>query len=223
LVFDFDGLILDTEYPEFLAWQEVFAAHGAVLELKTWAPRIGGAGDGFNPYQLLAEACGRPIDRSAVRQACRARIRELLASEVIRPGVKELLADVRAHGLHIGLASSSPRSWIDEHLDRIGLVGQFDVIRTADDVRRTKPDPELYTAAVAALGVRPGNAIALEDSQKGVTAAKRAGLYCVAVPNRLTSLLPMHGADLVIPSLDGMRLADLVPAATSQVLQRRGY
>ncbi|HZC27734.1 MAG TPA: HAD family hydrolase [Actinopolymorphaceae bacterium] len=213
LVFDFDGLILDTEVPEFVTWQEIFAAHGATLPLEVWAQCIGSSDHGWSPYAYLAEVSGRAVDNDAVRAARKARVHDLIAAETIMPGVEACIREARRLGVKVGLASSSSRQWVEGHLGRLGFTGEFDVLKTSDDVRRTKPDPELYLAAVAALGVEPAEAIALEDSPHGVAAAKKAGLFCVAVPNRMTSQLDLAGADLRLRSLADLPLGEILEFA----------
>jgi beta-phosphoglucomutase-like phosphatase (HAD superfamily) len=112
--------------------------------------------------------------------------------------------------LKIGLASSSSCRWVEGHLARLGLRDYFEVVRAKDDVAVTKPDPALYRSAVEKLGVLPEQAIAFEDSANGVLSAKRAGLYCVAVPNALTRQTDTSLADLVLSSLEEMSLGDLI-------------
>lgn len=209
LVFDFDGLILDTEGPEFQAWQETYHAHGCTLPLSTYAVAIGTL-NAFDAYAELERQLGRPIDRETVRERCRRRNLELLERQSVRPGIEDYLRDARRLGLKLGVASSSPRSWVVGHLERLGLIQRFDCVRSADDVSLVKPDPELYLAALAALDVAPGAAIALEDSPNGLLAAKRAGMFCVAVPNPLTSQLPLDQADLRLDSLADLPLEDLL-------------
>ncbi|MEQ4208772.1 HAD family hydrolase [Actinopolymorpha sp. B17G11] len=221
LVFDFDGLILDTEVPEFQAWQEIFAAHDAVLEIEIWAQCIGSSDHGWDPYAHLADLSGRSVDRTAIRTAKRARVHELIAANPILPGVEAYLRDAREHGLKIGLASSSPLSWVDGHLRRLGLTEHFDTVKTSEDVRRTKPDPALYQVAVEALGVAPERAIALEDSPNGLAAARAAGLSCVVVPNAMTRQLPLHDADMVLTSMADMPLVELLRGVDSS--SRRGF
>jgi HAD superfamily hydrolase (TIGR01509 family) len=213
VVLDFDGLMVDTEVPEFQSWQEIYAAHDAELSLHTWAQCIGSADHGFDPYAHLEATCGQPVDRAAIRARRRARMRALLENQPLLPGVEQLVQDARVHGVKVGLASSSTRSWVEDHLRRIGFQPRLDAIRTRDDVRATKPDPELYLAAADALGVAPAEAIAFEDSPNGVHAAKAAGLYCVAVANELTAGLDLGAADLRLPSLAAMPLADLLQLA----------
>ncbi|HVC33743.1 MAG TPA: HAD family hydrolase [Chloroflexota bacterium] len=209
LVFDFDGLILDTEGPEFTTWQEIYASHGCELGLATWAVTIGTVG-AFDPYAELERQLGQTIDRDAVREQRRRRNAELLRREQVRPGVGDYLAGARQRGLKLAIASSSPRSWVAGHLERLGLIARFDCLTCADDVERVKPEPELYRVALATLGVPANEAVALEDSPNGILAAKRAGLFCVAVPNALTRQLPLDQADLRVDSLAELPLEVLL-------------
>ncbi len=213
VIFDFDGLILDTEVPAFRAWQEIYARHGVSLRLETWADFVGRAPETIDPYGDLERALGRPIDRETLHAEEMASEAQLIEAEPIRPGVVVAIAEARRLGLALAIASSSSRDWVLGHLDRLGLGSSFNVIRCSDDVARTKPEPDLYLAALAALGLSAGEAIALEDSPHGVAAAKRAGLYCVAVPNDLTRHLPLDGADRVVSSLAEVAVGELVSEA----------
>lgn len=212
LIFDFDGLILDTETTEFQAWQEAFAEHNCVLEMEHWATGIGKGEDQnpFSPYDHLETLYGKPIDRHAVRKKRHRRHMDLIALEVARPGVLDYLETAKRLGLRLAVASSSPREWVVGHLSTLGFAAQFDCIRCSDDVTHTKPHPELYLAALDALGLRPEEAIAFEDSPFGVSAAKAAGLFCVAVPNSITCRLPLEHADLRLNSLAEMPLEALI-------------
>jgi HAD superfamily hydrolase (TIGR01509 family) len=210
LIFDFDGLILDTEVPEFRAWQEIFQRHGCELPLATWAACIGTSSTAFDPYAYLETLLGRTVDRDAMRAQWRQRRDELLALETVLPGVQDYLVDATRMGFQLGVASSSSRAWVSGHLARLGLLPHFTSIQCADDVQTTKPNPAAYQAVLAALNVLPGEAIALEDSPNGILAAKRAGLFCVAVPNGLTRHLPLDRADMQLASLATMPLARLL-------------
>ena len=210
IVFDFDGLILETEYPIFQSWVDLFQSYGLALSFDYWATIIGTADVETEPIELLEKELGRSLERESVEAGRWQREREMVLAQPILPGVTDYLEDARRLGLRIGLASSSPCDWVEGHLDRLGLLGYFETIKASDDVERTKPDPALYLAALADLGVAPGKGLALEDSPNGVLAAKRAGMYCVAVPNRLTRDLPFNGADLMLESLAEMPLRELI-------------
>ena len=209
LIFDFDGLVVDTETPDYESWQEIYQAYGASISFAEWARWIGTMGT-FDPYGYLEEQLGRRIDRAAVRAQRRARLAAHMAGKTALPGVREHIQGAKRLGLKLGIASSSPRDWILRNLGLLGLESYFDCIRCGDDVERTKPDPAVYLAALSALGVEAHQAIALEDSPNGVWAAKRAGIYCVAVPNALTRHLSLDHADLQLGSLADLPLERLL-------------
>lgn len=215
MIFDFDGLILDTETPEFTAWQEAYAALGASLELKLWAQVIGTHESGWDPWQHLEEQVGGPVDRETIRAARSARHLALIDAETVRPGVETWLDQARDLGLAVALASSSSRRWVTTYLSRLGLLDRFAVIATGDRVPHTKPDPAVYRLALTELGVEPREAIAVEDSANGVAAAKAAGLIAVAVPNAMTAGLDFSHADLVLGSLTEMTIPEVVRRTAS--------
>lgn len=210
IIFDFDGLILDTETPDYQSWLEVYQEHGCDLPLAVWQENIGSVSF-FDPFGYLEQQLGRPIDRQAVGQRRRQRDDALLATQPILPGVEVYLAEARRLGLKVGLASSSRHDWVDGHLGRLGLLDHFDVIRCRDDVDdRSKPDPAVYQVTLAALDVQAQETLALEDSLNGVKAAKQAGLFCVAVPNPMTRHFDFTLADHRLRSLADESLAQLI-------------
>ncbi|HEY3377825.1 MAG TPA: HAD family hydrolase [Armatimonadota bacterium] len=215
LIFDFDGLILDTETTEYRAWQEIYAQFGCALPLDSWIAAIGLAWGTFDPHHQLEATLGRSLDRETLRKQRHARFLELVTAEPVLPGVLDYLHTAQRLGISLAVASSSPRHWVVGHLDRLGLTGHFHAILSADDIPLAKPHPDLYLAALAALGVHAEEAIALEDSPNGITAAKRAGLYCVAVPNSLLRALPLELADLRLNSLADLPLEALLAQAAA--------
>jgi HAD superfamily hydrolase (TIGR01509 family) len=210
LIFDFDGLILDTELPEFEAWQSVYAEHGAALTLEAWSVCIGTGPDAFDAVAELEKQIGRSLDRVEVRRRHKARSLSIINAQPILPGVLEVLADAKARGLKLGVASTSERAWVAGHLERLGLIERFDCLCCGDEVENVKPAPDLYLAALDCLGLKPDEAIAFEDSPNGVLAARRAGLYCVAVPNPITRHLPLEHASRRIASLADLSLGQLL-------------
>jgi len=210
LIFDFDGLILDTEGPIYRAWVEIYQELGADLPLSAWEVWVGGSPDGFDPCGYLETQLGRPVDREALTERASKREEELILAESALPGVEEYIADARRMGLKLGVASSSDCPWVYRHLERLGLRDQFDSIKCAEDVKNVKPSPDLYLAVLDQLGVGPEEAIALEDSPHGITSAQAAGLLCVVVPNPLTSQMPTDHADLELDSLADMPLEGLL-------------
>jgi HAD superfamily hydrolase (TIGR01509 family) len=210
VVFDFDGLIFDSETHEYECVREMFAEHGAELPLEVWGACVGREAGFFDPYAYLQEQAGISIDRETADWRRRERFQQRIQGECAIPGVEEALRAAKSLGLRIGLASSSTRDWVEGQLRRLGLLHYFDCVRTADDVERVKPDPELYLSALRCLGVDPANAVAFEDSPNGALAARRAGMYCVVVPNRVTERLEFGEHDLRLESLMQAELADLL-------------
>lgn len=214
LVFDFDGLILDTETAEHQAWQELYAEHGAEFPLDQFLECIGTSmASIFDPYEPLERQLGELVDRDRLRTLLRVRKAEILADRSTLPGVTDFIDRAGALGLALGVASSSSRQWVEGHLRRLCLLDAFDVIRCSDDVARVKPDPELYLSVCTALRVPAEKSIAIEDSPHGIRSAKDAGLYCVSVPNALTRNLSLDAADLVLVSLATISLDEVIERA----------
>ena len=210
LLFDFDGLIVDTETPSMASWQELYREHGHELPVEQWITLVGTIGAPFDPYAHLEELAG-PLDRAAVLERRRDHELSLTDVEELRPGVLDYLEEAEQLGLKRAIVSSSTREWIDRHLRRLERAEHFDAIVAADhDVARAKPAPTLYLEALNVLGLAAGEAIAFEDSPNGIKAAKAAGIFCVAVPNSVTAALGLDQADLVLDSLADLPLAELI-------------
>ena len=210
LLFDFDGLIVDTETPSMASWQEMYREHGHELPLEQWMTLVGTIGAPFDPYTHLEELAG-PLDRETVLQRRRDHELSLTDVEDLRPGILEYLDDARALGLKTAIVSSSTNDWINRHLARLERAEHFEAIVAADhDVSRAKPAPTLYLEALDQLELGPEEAIAFEDSPNGIKAAKAAGIFCVAVPNGVTATLGLDEADLVLDSLADLPLRALI-------------
>ena len=216
LIFDFDGLILDTETTLLRSWEEIYSEYGISVSLPEWAGLLGTSTDPPEAYEIIEKHIGEPIDRESIRARRTQRELELLKSEEVMPGVVDIIVEARARGLRLGVASSSDRKWVDGHLMKLGLHAHFESIRCADDVSRTKPSPDLYLAVLRDMGLRPDQAIAFEDSFHGVEAVKKAGIFCVAVPNYVTRHLPMPEADLTVNSLSEMELEAYIQMAQGE-------
>lgn len=218
LIFDFDGLILDTELPAYRSWQEILEEHGCHLPLALWATRIGTNASPFEALDFLEAQLGRPVDRESLRDRRERRRAELIRMESLRPGIEFYLADAHRMGLQLAVASSSSRAFVTAQLEWLGLLDRFSCIKCAEDVARPKPDPALYQAVLDTLGIQPDQAIALEDSPNGVLAAWRSGIFCVAVPNSLTAQLNIVHADLTIASLADLPLKSLLSLVDKSVV-----
>jgi HAD superfamily hydrolase (TIGR01509 family) len=216
VIFDLDGLILDSETPEVLAWQETYARYGLEFPLDRWLLNVGRIDSPWDAYAAL-RALDPPVDLALVRGFWRGR-HDLHAREYRRPlpGVMALLTAVRARGWRTAVASSSQRASILRALEGLNLAGQFNVTAGGDEVRRAKPAPDVYLLAAQRLGVAPEACVALEDSHNGVQAAKAAGMACIAVPSALTRSLDFSAADLVVHSLEAVTPETIAALARAQ-------
>lgn len=210
LLFDFDGTILDTETPEMIAWNEVFAEYDLRLDRAVWTKIVGATEEAFDLASHLETQLGFPIDQEALRWRTRDRRLELIYKEEPLPGAGDLIREAAASRLKLAIVSTSPRVWVEDHLGRLGLRAYFSTLICAEDVERRKPDPEPYLRALKALGVRPGEAIVLEDSVFGVQSAKAAGIYTIAIPNQMTALFDLSSADRQLNTLENCSLTSLI-------------
>ena len=210
IVFDFDGLIVDTEQSIYESYCTLFAELGATLPLSVWQDVIGQGVGNDAAFVHLESSIGREVDREAIRAEARAMRRDVTLTLPPREGAAELIAEAKEAGLALAVASSSTSGWVNGHLDRLGLLPSFDAVCTRDEVGAPKPDPAVYRLALERLDVQPREAFAIEDSPHGVTAAKAAGLRCVAAPNPITARMDLRHADCVLPSMAGVSLAEVV-------------
>ncbi|MBS1709337.1 MAG: HAD family hydrolase [Armatimonadetes bacterium] len=203
VVFDFDGLIADTESNEYAGWQSVYADYGCVLHPDEWAKAVGAGPTAFDAFDHLVSLSGLSLDREATYAEWAARRDRLNDGLPTLPGVETLIERLLTEGVPIGVASSSRRAWVEGHLGRFGILDHFAVVVTRDD-HEPKPAPDLYLAACALLGADPAWSVALEDSTNGVLAAKRAGMKAVAVPNAITLSYDFSMADVVVGSMEAV-------------------
>jgi HAD superfamily hydrolase (TIGR01509 family) len=213
LIFDFDGLLVDTETPAFESWQAIYTEHGQELSLDLWKDALG-TNHGFDALSHLGSLLGRTLDRERMLIERQARKRVLSTLQPLLPGARELLDQARAMGLPCAVASSSDRLWVTGWLDLHNIADYFSCIRTSEDVVLTKPSPELFLSAAACLGAPPSACLVFEDSPNGILAARAAGMRCVAVPGAITRQLTLPDADLVLTSLDALPLQTLLERFT---------
>lgn len=211
LVFDFDGLILETEMPAYQAWVEIYREFGHELPKELWLDYIGREGGWFDALAYLEGLVGPRDDRDAITKRRDERKTELVMAVAETAGLRDLLTEAKSLGLRLAVCSSSTPKWVLGHLERLGLRGLFDHVQCRDRPElRAKPAPDLYVAACAGLGVRADEAIAFEDSRNGMLAAQAAGMRCVVVPNELTVAMDLEGADHRFESLSAIRLRELI-------------
>lgn len=209
IIFDFDGVILDSERIMYLVMQTLFQRYNMPLPLSVWSQAIG-TQHGFDSVSYLEEHAGVRIDREAFMAERNETFNRLVDREDVLPGVKSVLDQAKALGLKIGLATSSRGEWPRRHLARLGLADYFSSIISWDDVSKVKPDPEIYIRSIESLGIAPREAIAIEDSFNGSLAAKRAGLRCIVVPNAVTRQMPFNHVDGCFNSLNDISLEKLI-------------
>ena len=204
LIFDFDGLIVDTETPWLELVRDAYRRHGYELPTEVWRRFVG---THRHPFEHLRELVGPGFDLAAERAALIAKD----TRDTLPPcaGVAELVAAARDAGLRLGVASSSSRDRVESELCRIGLRDAFDSVRCRGENLRTKPAPDIYLAALDDLGTSACEAVVFEDSPNGTQAAKAAGIYTVAVPNDVTRGWPFDHADRVIDSLAGVTVSQV--------------
>jgi HAD superfamily hydrolase (TIGR01509 family) len=211
LIFDFDGLILDTETPEVQVWQSIYKDHGFELPVDEWHKTVGGYGiSSFDAAEHLALLSSGRLDPVSSKARYRTESDAIIQASPILPGVIEIIEEAKAAGLKVAIGSSSPHSWVDTHAKRLNIFHYFDFITCQDDVPpgRTKPNPDIYLKSLELLEVQNNEAVVFEDSINGVEAARRAGIFVVAVPNELTLQMGVSG-DLTVSSIAELSLQDL--------------
>jgi HAD superfamily hydrolase (TIGR01509 family) len=211
LVLDFDGTVLDTEWPAYQAAAELWASFGIELTVADWAWRIGTAGHD-DPFVELQRRLGRSLDPALNEQRI-ARKNELTDQAPLNTGVLAWLDEAEALGVPVGIASSSPQFWVERNLERLGLRERFGCLACCGGAIPAKPDPTSYRHAVEQLGGDPWASVAVEDSVHGVMAASGAGLFVVAVPHDLTAHMDLGNADAVVDSLVALSLVDALERA----------
>lgn len=213
LLFDFDGLILDTETADVRAWENIYADYGLPFPLESWGQIVGGAGAaGFDAAVHLQDLLGVPLDLEDLQSRQTHISHSLVRQQSVLPGVMDYLHEAKRLGLKLAIASSSPHSWVDTHAQRLGVFDYFDRVICADEVGadRVKPNPDLFLLALDRLRVRANEAVVFEDSPNGVRAARSAGIFVVAVPNAVTSQLSIENASLTLRSLTDLSLRELL-------------
>lgn len=199
-IFDFDGLIVDTEMPRYIAWREEYERHGQSLTIRDWWIAIGTGPDVFDPARELSELAGNKMTPDEIQKIVDARSYELMEDVKLLPGIEEFIKHADELGMPMAVASSSDADWVLGHLDRFGLLRYFQSVLTAENVQRVKPEPDLYLLALQNLNLNNGSVLAFEDSPNGIKAAKAAGLRCLAVPNVITREMDLQQADMIYGS-----------------------
>ncbi|MDQ0429531.1 HAD superfamily hydrolase (TIGR01509 family) [Planomicrobium stackebrandtii] len=214
IIFDFDGLIFDTETHQYHILQEMFGEHGSELPLALWQNEIG-TDSGFSPFHYMEEQIGKPVEHALLAEKYEEKFLSTLSLEKARDGVEDYLQMAKELELKIGLASSSSYRWVSGHLKNLDLYDYFHCIRTSDHVEKVKPDPALYIQAAQCLELHPEECLVFEDSAHGAMAAKRAGMGCVIVPNKVTHTMDFCEVEHRLDSMADMPLKDLIEYVSS--------
>lgn len=210
LIFDFDGLILDTESAIYQSWRELYESHAQELTLEQWAHVIGtDFNAAFNPKTELTRLTGREFDWVQQEAELTQRVHALLEGFDALPGVRDRLREAAELGLPCSVASSSPLSWVERHLAQHDLRSHFANVTCRDHVERIKPHPDLFLDAARKLNAAPDEVLVFEDSLNGLKAALAAGMKCVVVPGPTTQHLDFSGAWRQLASLDSTSVREL--------------
>ena len=215
LLFDFDGVVVDTEVPTYQSWRDTYAEYGVDLALEDWLPAVGSGSStegAFDAVAHLEGLIGRTVDREAVIAGRTRRKAELYARAPLLPGVAERLAEAREHGLKTAIVTRNREDRVVAQLRSVGLEHEWDALVCADE-NPLRDKAELYRLALSELDVDAAQALAFEDSPAGLEAAKRAGVLCAAVPSEITRGAAFEGADLVLDSLAGQTLDEILRLA----------
>lgn len=201
VLFDFDGVLVDTEWAIYQSWKRVFEGHGQHLPLEIYTRCIGSDFATWSPKTHLEELTGKAFDWHDLDARRQEEIMKDLAHEGPMHGVPDILGKLSAGGVPSAVVSSSSHRWVDGWLEKLGLAAQFQTTVCRGDAARIKPAPDLYLAAAQRLGTAPERCLVIEDSLNGVKSAKAAGMSAWVVPNRVTDGLDFSPADRVFRSL----------------------
>lgn len=210
IIFDFDGLIIDTEMPGCNAWAELFNQHGFSFTIEDWKKAIGTGPSAYDPARHLSELTNGRLDAEIIQKQTLTRTRELIELQPMLPGVLDFIIAAERLGLPMAVASSSNREWVEGYLAKLGIRKFFQVVCTSNDVTNVKPDPELFLLAAKKLGIAPEEAVIFEDSPSGIKAAKAAGIPCIAIPNDITKSMDLSLASRIVNSFLELDLQELI-------------
>ncbi|MEK3889487.1 HAD family hydrolase [Bacillus sp. FSL K6-3431] len=209
VIFDFDGLILDTETAWYESYKEVLKEQFEFdLPLEEFVKCVGSNDNVL--FKYLEKEIAEHLDADDIRGRAGILHTESVKKAKAREGVAEYLADAREAGLTIALATSSTREWVTNHLTNLHLISYFDHLITQDDVEHVKPAPDLFLKTIEVLGIEPHEAVVFEDSLNGLIAALEAKLPTVVIPNPVTELLPFENYHLKLTSMAEMSLHDII-------------
>ena len=209
LIFDFDGLIVDTETVIYESWAEIYEKNGQILELNTYKNCVGSDFEKFHPGIELEKRTGKKFNWATIDAEREKLIRKRLEQQKERTGIRHFIECAKSKDLDLAIASSSSRNWVLGWIEKLELREYFSAFANRDDVQKIKPDPELFLTAANLLGIHPREALILEDSENGLKAATAAGIPCAIITNPITAGGDFSEAVIVAESFTDERLKKL--------------
>ena len=201
IIFDFDGVLVDTEWAIYQSWVHLYAREGQEISIATYAPCLGAGYSHWDPAAHLEKLTGKHYDWAAETPARQARLEADLERMGLMDSAAELLDWCAGQGIGLTVASSSSRRWVQGWLEKLGIYDRFVGVFTRTDGYAVKPDPSLFEAARQCLNLPRADCLIIEDSENGTIAAENAGIPCVAIPNRMTENCDFSRAAYRAPSL----------------------
>ena len=204
IIFDFDGVLVDTEWAIYQSWVQLYAREGQEISISTYSPCLGAGYSHWNPADHREKLTGKKYDWDVETPARQAVLEADLARAGLMEGALELLDWCREQGIGLTVASSSSRRWVQGWLERLGIYERFDGVFTRTDGYAVKPDPALFLAACDCLNLPKEDCLIVEDTENGTISARNAGIPCVAVPNRMTESCDLSRAQYRVSSLSAL-------------------
>ncbi len=201
IIFDFDGVLVDTEWAIYQSWVQLYAREGQEISIATYSPCLGAGYSHWNPAEHLEKLTGKKYDWEVETPARQAVLEADLARSGLMDGAAELLDWCDEQGIKLTVASSSSRRWVQGWLEHLGIYHRFAGVFTRTDGYAVKPNPALFLAAQECLGLPKEECLIVEDSENGTISAQNAGIPCVAIPNRMTESSDFSRAQFRLPSL----------------------
>jgi HAD superfamily hydrolase (TIGR01509 family) len=186
IIFDFDGVLVDTEWAIYQSWVQLFAREGQEISIATYSPCLGAGYSHWDPAEHLEKLTGKKYDWEKETPARQAVLEADLERSGLMAGAQELLDWCAGQGITLTVASSSSRRWVQGWLERLGIYARFAGVFTRTDGYAVKPAPDLFLAAQQCMGLAKEECLIIEDSENGTISARNAGISCVAIPNRMT-------------------------------------
>ncbi len=201
IIFDFDGVLVDTEWAIYQSWVRLFAREGQQISIETYAPCLGAGYTHWDPAKHLESLTEKQYDWDKETDARQAEIEADLQESGLMAGARELFDWCAAQGIELTVASSSSRRWVAGWLEKLSITDRFAAVFTRTDGYPVKPNPALFHAAQEALGLAAEHCLIIEDSENGTRAAQNAGIPCAAIANRMTCHSDLSRAEWNFPDL----------------------